>query len=57
MNPPKDYYFNEQGLLVFTREYHLKRGECCGSGCLNCPFDYVNVKDEKLKYKLLSRKN
>ncbi|MGM0945821.1 MAG: DUF5522 domain-containing protein [Bacteroidota bacterium] len=33
-----DYYFNEQGLMVFTAQYHLKRGYCCGNGCLHCPY-------------------
>ncbi|MFC3880184.1 DUF5522 domain-containing protein [Algoriphagus namhaensis] len=33
-----DYYFNEQGLMVFTEKYHLKRGYCCGSGCKHCPY-------------------
>ncbi|WP_175574404.1 DUF5522 domain-containing protein [Algoriphagus marinus] len=35
---PSDYYFNESGLMVFTKSYHLKRGYCCGSGCKHCPF-------------------
>ena len=34
-----DYYFNEQGLMVFTAQYHLKRGYCCGNGCKHCPYD------------------
>lgn len=38
-----DYIFNEDGLMEFTREYHLKRGVCCGNKCRNCPFDWVNV--------------
>ena len=38
-----DYYFNEDGYLVFTTRYLLKRGYCCGNGCRNCPYDYVNV--------------
>lgn len=38
-----DYYLDEKtGYLVFTREYHLKRGFCCHSGCRHCPY-----KDEK----------
>jgi hypothetical protein len=24
--------------LVFTAEYHRKRGYCCGSGCKHCPY-------------------
>jgi hypothetical protein len=35
-----DYYFNEQGLMVFTAAYHLKRGYCCKSACKHCPWDY-----------------
>ena len=33
-----DYYFDELGRMVFTKEYHLKRGFCCGNNCLNCPW-------------------
>jgi hypothetical protein len=41
--PNSDYYINDDGLLVFTENYHLKRGYCCKSGCLHCPFDYQNT--------------
>lgn len=34
-----DYYF-EDGKLVFTSHYHLKRGYCCRSGCRHCPFGF-----------------
>lgn len=34
---PEDFYF-ENGLLVFTAAYHLKRGYCCGNGCRHCPY-------------------
>jgi hypothetical protein len=34
----EDFYINEQGLMVFTEKYHLKRGFCCGNGCKHCPF-------------------
>ncbi len=39
--PPReaDYYFNEDGLMVFTASYHLKRGYCCGNGCKHCPYE------------------
>ena len=39
----EDYYF-ENGLLVFTAAYHLKRGACCGSGCKHCPFEPSHLK-------------
>lgn len=32
-----DYYL-ENGNVVFTAAYHLKRGACCGSGCRHCPY-------------------
>jgi hypothetical protein len=35
---PPDYYV-ENGLVVYTAAYHLKRGTCCGSGCRHCPYD------------------
>ena len=34
-----DHYINEQGYYVFTERAHLRRGVCCGSGCLHCPFE------------------
>ena len=41
-----DYYFIEGGYLVFTREYHLKRGYCCKNGCRHCPWNKtVNTED------------
>lgn len=37
---PEDYYLNEEGYIVFTEKYHLKRGYCCKSGCKHCPYGY-----------------
>ncbi len=46
---PEDFYF-EHGLIVFTAEYHLRRGYCCGGGCRHCPYrndpHSVNAKSE-----------
>lgn len=39
-----DYYF-ENGLLVYTAAYHLKRGHCCGSGCRHCPYEPRHLAD------------
>ena len=36
----EDYYFTEDGLMVFTAAYHLKRGYCCKSGCRHCPYGF-----------------
>lgn len=46
MPPPKmsledgDYYRLPDGRMVFTEQYHLKRGYCCKSvnGCKHCPY-------------------
>jgi hypothetical protein len=42
-----DYYIRDDGRLVFTEHFLLKRGFCCGNGCLHCPFDYMNVPQPK----------
>ena len=33
-----DYYV-EGGMFVFTREFLLRRGYCCESGCRHCPYE------------------
>ena len=43
----EDYYLLPDGRLVFTAGYLARRGYCCGNGCLNCPYDYINVKEPK----------
>lgn len=43
--PNVDYYTNSDGDLVFTEAYHLKRGFCCQSGCLHCPYGYKDKVD------------
>ncbi len=35
-----DFYLSEEGYKVFTKQYHLKRGYCCESGCRHCPYGY-----------------
>jgi len=37
----EDYYI-ENGVIVFTEKYHLKRGYCCESGCRHCPYGFKN---------------
>ncbi len=41
----EDFYYNEQGYMVFTAAYHLQKGVCCGNGCRHCPYAYINVKE------------
>jgi hypothetical protein len=37
---PEDFYYSEDGFIVFTEKYHVKRGYCCKSGCKHCPYGY-----------------
>ncbi|MFM7035995.1 MAG: DUF5522 domain-containing protein [Planctomycetia bacterium] len=37
--PKAPDYYVENGFLVYTAAYHLKRGFCCGSGCRHCPYE------------------
>jgi hypothetical protein len=43
-----DFYF-ENGLMVFTASYHLKRGYCCKNGCRHCPYGFKKQNDDKLE--------
>ncbi len=49
----EDYYYNEQGYIVLTKSFHLKKGYCCGNGCKHCPYDYEAV-PEPLKSEMLA---
>lgn len=33
----EDFYY-EGEMIVFTANYHLRRGYCCESGCRHCPY-------------------
>ncbi|MGA2558248.1 MAG: DUF5522 domain-containing protein [Terracidiphilus sp.] len=37
---PGDFYL-ENGNLVFTAAYHLRRGACCGNHCRHCPYGFA----------------
>lgn len=42
-----DYTILPDGRLVFTAHYLTERGFCCGKGCSNCPYDYMNVEEQQ----------
>jgi hypothetical protein len=54
--PGEHFYFSPEGLMIFTRKYHLERGYCCGSGCRECPFDYESVPEPRRSQLLAERK-
>ena len=41
----EDYYYSKDGYIIFTEQYHLKRGYCCRSGCKHCPYGYDKKTD------------
>jgi hypothetical protein len=43
---PSDFYI-ENGIYVFTKEFHLRRGYCCGNLCRHCVYDPKHVKNNK----------
>lgn len=40
LRPGKDFYIDNNGLMVFTSEYHLSRGFCCKHSCVHCPYGF-----------------
>ena len=43
-------YYLENGKVVFTPEYHMARGHCCGSKCRHCPYEPKHIKgNQKLE--------
>jgi len=43
-----DFYYNDNGLRVSTKAYHIRRGYCCGKGCKHCLYTPIHVLDKKL---------
>lgn len=41
--PEQQAFYFENGLLVYTAAFHVKRGSCCGSGCRHCPYEPRHV--------------
>ena len=39
------YYLSKDGYIIFTENYHQKRGYCCKSGCKHCPYGYDKKTD------------
>lgn len=46
---PDDFYKTEEGYIVFTEKYLLKRGYCCQNGCKHCPYGYDRKKGRIVK--------
>lgn len=44
----EDFYFTPEGYVVWTEQYHLKRGYCCQSGCRHCPYGNAPADRKKM---------
>ncbi len=44
---PDDFYLSEEGYIIFTEKYHLKRGYCCQNNCRHCPWKKKNDDSQK----------
>ncbi len=50
-----DFYFDDNGYMVLTEQYHIDKGHCCGYGCRHCPFDFESVPEPKRSELLAER--
>ncbi len=37
---PEDFYYADEGYIVYTEKHLLKRGYCCKNGCKHCPYGF-----------------
>lgn len=42
-----DYYYTNEGLMVLTELYLLKKGSCCNNGCRHCPYKKKEKNEEE----------
>lgn len=52
-------FITQGGLVIFSKNYLIRKGECCGCGCFSCPYEppfingnsqlQENTKEEILK--------
>ena len=42
-----DFYHSNDGFIVFTENYHLKRGYCCKNNCKHCQYNYKKNDESK----------
>ncbi len=52
----EDFYYNENGFVVFTKKYHIKKGFCCGNACKHCPYHYEAVPEPQRSQLLKNEK-
>lgn len=40
-------FYEENGIMIMTKEYHLRRGYCCENGCRHCPYTFLENNNEQ----------
>ena len=50
-------FTSSDGLVIFTADYLLQRGYCCGNGCRNCPYNYKAVPEPGRSRLIKAREN
>jgi hypothetical protein len=53
----KNLYYFEGSRVVFTPEYHIERGYCCGNGCRHCPYEPKHIKGNIELKKIYKKEN
>lgn len=43
----KDYKIDQNGNIIWTRQYLKNRGYCCGDKCLYCPYAPKHIEGNK----------
>lgn len=41
------HFYLENGKMVFTEQFHIERGFCCGNKCRNCGYEPRYIKGNK----------
>ena len=45
-----EFYYSDEGFIVFTEKYLLKRGHCCENACRHCPYGFKKPNEIKNKF-------
>lgn len=47
MEKGKDFYYDDNGLMVLTEDFLRRRGRCCRGGCRHCPYGFERGEPKK----------
>ncbi len=42
-------YYNEDGFMILTERFLLRRGYCCENGCRHCPYRNGKIAESQQK--------